>query len=1072
MRRLVRWLALATLAAMVVGGLAGAWWYREAVVENPGPEFTPEAVRAIIAEESPIYHRDGTTPLGVLFDQEHRVYVSYRELPADWIAAILAAEDDDFFSHPGFDLRHILRAAWQNLRAGRVVAGGSTLTQQTAKNLYYRPDRSFRAKLEELADALRLEAHFTKEEILEFYANQFHVSGNGRGLGIAARYFFDKTPDQLTTKECAFLAGLVKAPATYNPFVGGTEARRAAAREAAEARTAYVLRRMLEEGAIDPRRYEALAAEPLVFKRGHFQYDRSVVLDAVERELESPVLLELFDRLGIDSPSTAGLRVITTLDPVAQREATYALWHHLSELGATLEASAPATWRLADRAASPQEPGVPLAPHTFANARVAGQGADGWTLDVGGRACRLDEAGLERAAGLAARARTGSLSAAPTEADRAAVAEALPVGAVVRVSVREADRCDIELRPVLQGAAVVVEEGVVRAWVGGNDNRDFDRVRTARRQLGSTWKPLVYAAALELGWLPSDLLDNRRLAFPFRDQWYHPRPDHRAEPELPLSLVGARSENLASVWLLAHLTDRLDRDQVSTLARLTDLAPRPDETPETYRVRMRDTEGLVLTADRLDEVAFTRARAEWLAAAPTAGHREDALAVRSLAHGRGWAAERARVLAQARGPERDARLLALGHNLLSLEELVARCLAGEAALLGTDAAGRLACGRLPEGFTPVDPLAPLPPTAEGDLLVDGRLHLSTLRGLRAGLDRHRATLGSRDPYDPEALYDHPDFRVLLGIRYLHHRVRAFGVEVDLPTGLSLPLGAAELPLLDMARLYAGFLDGARWEAAAEGFEAGAVSGLRRPVALTAAPASPSLIAEIRDARGNVLYRATPRAVPVADPAVGPLLGDVLRNVVRVGTGRRAAAAVALGGAPLPLAGKTGTTNDYRNAAFVGVVPRSEGPTPAWGRGYTVATYVGYDDNRPMRRGATRVQGGNGALPVWIGVARGLAEGGRLGPGGWSEYALPEGTAVVPLAEGEGAPAAVVPAQGRRRFAPAGSLPGPAEALPAEGAAVPLLVPPPPVEDEVVEEPPPLAPEAPLAPVEAVPAPPR
>ncbi|MFO0003623.1 MAG: biosynthetic peptidoglycan transglycosylase, partial [bacterium] len=113
--------------------------------------------------------------------------------------------------------KHIVRAAVQNARAGRVVAGGSTLTQQTAKNLFYRPDRSLRSKAQELVDALRLEAHFSKEDILEFYANQFHVSANGRGLGIAARYFFDKRVDELTLKECAFIAGMVKAPSRYNP---------------------------------------------------------------------------------------------------------------------------------------------------------------------------------------------------------------------------------------------------------------------------------------------------------------------------------------------------------------------------------------------------------------------------------------------------------------------------------------------------------------------------------------------------------------------------------------------------------------------------------------------------------------------------------------------------------------------------------------------------------------------------------------------------------------------------------------------------------------------------------------
>src|SRR5690606_3367856 len=183
--------------------------------------------------------------LGVFFEDEHREFVPFRDLPQAYVGALVAAEDARFWSHPGIDPQGIARAMWQNVKAGRVVAGGSTLTQQTAKNLYYRPDRSLRSKGLELLNALRLEAHYDKSEILTFYANQFHVAGNGRGLGIAARYFFDRPVEGLGLVESAFPAGLVKGPANSDPSVGDAT-RRERARERAHARTAYVLQRMVE----------------------------------------------------------------------------------------------------------------------------------------------------------------------------------------------------------------------------------------------------------------------------------------------------------------------------------------------------------------------------------------------------------------------------------------------------------------------------------------------------------------------------------------------------------------------------------------------------------------------------------------------------------------------------------------------------------------------------------------------------------------------------------------------------------------------------------------------------------
>ena len=225
-----RWSLRLTVVGLFISGVL----YWKFIISEPGDHITPQAINQIIARESPVYYRDGQTKVGVFFSREHRVYVPFSNIPKSCIDALIAAEDERFYFHPGVDPLGITRAMIANLKARRLVAGGSTLTQQTAKNLYYRPDRSLKSKWTELLNALRLEAHYSKDEILEFYFNQFHVAGNGRGLGIAARYYFDKPVEELSVQECAFIAGSVKAPARYNPFIGRSDASREKAISSAE----------------------------------------------------------------------------------------------------------------------------------------------------------------------------------------------------------------------------------------------------------------------------------------------------------------------------------------------------------------------------------------------------------------------------------------------------------------------------------------------------------------------------------------------------------------------------------------------------------------------------------------------------------------------------------------------------------------------------------------------------------------------------------------------------------------------------------------------------------------------
>jgi membrane peptidoglycan carboxypeptidase len=1027
-------------AGALAGGAALALLYERHVVQEPGDHLGRDHIRAILVEESPVFYRDGRTRVGVFFADEHRAWIGWEELPRPWVIGIVAAEDGRFWRHPGLDPKHVARAMRDNFRAGTVVAGGSTLTQQTAKNLYYRPDRSMRAKGIELLNALRLEAHYDKTEILTFYANQFHVAGNGRGLAIAARYFFDQDPSEIGVLESAFLAGVVKGPANYDPFVGDPERREANIRRAT-ARTRYVLQRIVDEPA-ENLVWAGAAREPvaarekavanvkseaqrllnegfeLPFRRGTFRYDTSAVLDEVARRLAEPPFSDVLAAAGIDDPARAGIEVVTTLDAHLQVEAEYALWHHLTEVGALLESFGPERFVL-------EGPGPVWDPerrprvHEVHVARVVAHVGDKPHLqvDLGGTSCTVDRDGVVRAAVAVARGVKGDRGAKASSEEIDAFVAAIPDGAPVLVSVRSIGEggpvCDLEARPELQGAVVAIEDGQIRALVGGNDNRHFNRT-SAMRQMGSTWKTLVLHAAMTVGWSPTDPLDNTRQPFPFSGSVYWPRPDHDPKPTVSLAWAGTTSENVASVWLLFHLLDRLDADRIASLASELDLARRPGEEVPAYRDRIQRA-GVMVPPSRVEESRLLRARYEAL---ERGGLSEaETVALRSLTHGWGLR-EEIKNAAGDRSADGLRRKEALDHTWIRYVEREQACAAAWTALATggvpktplfvrpNDEARvfEVRCEHVPDGdlgWVGWEQLGSLQeerrddavpagglfrgPRAFGawgvvprDQVWLGRLTLGTIATMRTAIER-MALIDqinpelSPEPYDPDILYWNQDFRVLLAMRYVAGLAAQLGVRSEIRPVLSMPLGASEVSLEEMTALYEGLTTGNGWT-----FPGEARSADGRAVGVSSPPAPALLIKELRDVDGNVLYRAeaTPRRVTSA--AVGAATSDVLRNVVRFGTGTRAEGAVLLDGVAVPLAGKTGTTNDFKNAAFLGVVPAltSDGWDPA--AGYAVGVYVGYDDNRPLTHGKARLAGASAALPAWIGVAEGLSRVGSLG----------------------------------------------------------------------------------------------
>jgi penicillin-binding protein 1B len=255
-------------------------------------------------------------------NNEDRDLIQLEHTPQALIESLIAIEDRNFYQHHGISLKGIARAMWANIRAGGFVQGGSTLTQQLIKNFYLTSDRSLLRKLLEVPMALLLEAHYSKDEILEAYLNEVYLGQDGaraiHGFGLGAHYFFAQPIEELKLHQLALLAGLVKGPSYYDP-------RRHP--ERAKKRRDLVLKVLHEEGKISDRAYQIAQAAPLdVVKQGSLQKGAyPAFLDLVKRLLRQ--------NYHDEDLSSEGLRVFTSLDPISQRKAETALVNSVNKLG-------------------------------------------------------------------------------------------------------------------------------------------------------------------------------------------------------------------------------------------------------------------------------------------------------------------------------------------------------------------------------------------------------------------------------------------------------------------------------------------------------------------------------------------------------------------------------------------------------------------------------------------------------------------------------------------------------------------------------------------------------------------
>ncbi|RFP78044.1 PBP1A family penicillin-binding protein [Hydrogenophaga borbori] len=476
-----------------------------------------------------IHARDGR--LLAEFGEERRELVAIEQIPKRMREALLAIEDANFYQHRGVDFSGLARAAWRNLFAGGHAQGGSTITMQVARLFFLSREKTYHRKIMEVLLAYKLETRYGKDTLLELYMNQVYLGERAYGFAAAASVYFDKGLHELSLAEAAMLAGLPKAPSAYNPVVN---------RERAVVRQRHILSRLLALGWIDQAAHDQALAEPLVL-RAPGRFADLHMGHAVEQARQRVV-----ERFG-DAAYTRGLDVVLSIDADLQREAMRALRTGLlsaqQQRGyAGPEARLPAPWRF-DRA------GLRRALAAFPDSGAL-------------QAALVREVSSE---GLRAHLRDGRLVAlalGPGQGRR------IEVGSVIRVQRDATQGWRLAQLPRMEGALVSIDmdNGHILALAGGFDPRlgQYDHALQALRQPGSTFKPFVYSAALERGYFPGTLVEDRQRvvtpAAPGRRAWAPRNYGGRYDGFLTVRDALARSRNVATVNLMeaagpAHVRD-------------------------------------------------------------------------------------------------------------------------------------------------------------------------------------------------------------------------------------------------------------------------------------------------------------------------------------------------------------------------------------------------------------------------------------------------------------------------------------------------------------------------------------
>lgn len=477
---------------------------------------------------SEVFSDDGTK-MGE-FWIEKRYLTPFDEIPKLVVEAFVASEDARFFEHRGVDVRGIGRAFYENLKAGHVVQGGSTITQQVTKSILLTRERSYVRKIKEAILATRMDRTLSKKEILEIYLNQIYLGNRAYGIEAAAQNYFNKELKELTIAEAAMIAGLTQAPATDNPVVSPRKAKE---------RQTYVLRRMYDVDYITKDQMNTALNETLIIYASDLDKDFNNKYAPYYTE---EIRRMMIDKYGEKAVYEGGLKIHTPANIEMNQAAQKAVQHGLEALdhrrgyrgptASLTEDEIPAFLESEHKAAlnakyngriiipeTEEEKAIkagptPLNKDDFYKAVVTGFGDNGRSIEikVGHNSGKITADGYRWA--------WGYFGGRPSAR--------LKIGDVVMAKITDTDgEYSLFQIPKAQAAlfSMIPQNGFVKAMSGGFDYRysEFNRATQALRQPGSSFKPIIYASALDKGYTYSHPVLDSPVVFKVGDEIWTPK---------------------------------------------------------------------------------------------------------------------------------------------------------------------------------------------------------------------------------------------------------------------------------------------------------------------------------------------------------------------------------------------------------------------------------------------------------------------------------------------------------------------------------------------------------------------
>ncbi len=479
------------------------------------------------------------------FGEERRSVVRINNVPDLVKNAIISAEDERFYQHSGVDFLGVARAAYSNVVSGGKRQGASTITMQVARNFFLSSEKTLTRKIYEVLLAFRIEASLSKAQILELYINQIYLGQRAYGFAAAAQTYFGKQLQQLSPAEAAMLAGLPKAPSSYNPVVNPKRAKQ---------RQMYVLRRMNELGYLNDAQLAQAQNEPLTVKQDANDY-------GIHAEYVAEMVRQMLYERYPDDVYTKGFRVYTTILKAEQEAAYLSLRKGVLDYDKRHGYRGPEGYaELIENTDEAYDDA--LSDHSDSDDLVAGLVLEANTRAVkvfrrGGEPVTISGEGLK----FAARALD----------DKAAPNKRLRRGAIVRINKDEKGAWQILQLPEVESGFLSVnpQDGAIRALVGGFDfNRNkYNHVTQAWRQPGSGFKPFIYSAALEKGFTPATVVNDAPVVVdPFLtggQVWEPKNYDGKYEGPMRLRTGLAKSKNMVSIRVLQAIGTQYAQDYVT-----------------------------------------------------------------------------------------------------------------------------------------------------------------------------------------------------------------------------------------------------------------------------------------------------------------------------------------------------------------------------------------------------------------------------------------------------------------------------------------------------------------------------